>query len=89
MHDFFQQFDWLAFGVAIIAFVVWLVRLEGRVNQNERLTTIAQASVDELRRRHEQLDSELVRKLSRLESAIARIEGYLRGKNENQADSEE
>lgn len=84
MHDFFAQFDWLAFIVAILGFVVWLVRLEGRVKQNERLTEIAQGSVDELRKRHEQLDSELVRKLSRLEAAIARIEGYLRGKNETQ-----
>lgn len=89
MHEFFARFDWLAFILAIVGFVVWLVRLEGRVKQNERLTEIAQGSVDELRKRHEQLDSELVRKLSRLETAIARIEGYLRGKNESQEHMEE
>lgn len=84
MHQFFNEFDWLAFILAIIGFVVWLVRLEGRVKQNERLTEIAQGSVDELRARHEQLDSELVRKLSSLETAVARIEGYLRGRTEKQ-----
>lgn len=89
MHEFFQQFDWIAFGAAVIGFVVWLVRLEGRVNQNEKLVQIAQGSVDDIRKRHEQLDSELVRKLSRLESAIARIEGYLKGKNETQSMLEE
>lgn len=89
MHDLFSQFDWIAFAVAVIGFVVWLVRLEGRVNQNEKLVQIAQGSVDDIRKRHEQLDSELVRKLSRLESAIARIEGYLKGKNETQSMLEE
>lgn len=89
MHDLFTQFDWIAFAIAVIGFIVWLVRLEGRVNQNEKLIQIAQGSVDDIRKRHEQLDSELVRKLSRLESAIARIEGYLKGKNETQSMLEE
>lgn len=71
------QIDWLAGLTACIAFIVWLVRLEGQVG-------VLKKQVDELTIKHDALDSQLVQKLSRLETAIARIEGYLKAKTEEE-----
>jgi len=53
------------------------VRLEGQVG-------FLKKQVDELIIKHDALDSQLVQKLSRLETAIARIEGYLKAKKEGE-----
>jgi hypothetical protein len=65
---------WPAFA-ACLGFIIWMVRLEGKVNHAEQ-------SIRELTVKHESLDSELVKKLASLETSIARIEGYLKAKNE-------
>ena len=72
-----NQIDWLAGALACIAFIVWLVRLEGQVG-------FLKKQVDELIIKHNALDSQLVQKLSRLETAIARIEGYLKARTEEE-----
>lgn len=72
-----DQVDWLAGLMACIALIVWLVRLEGQVG-------FLKKQVDELTIKHDALDSQLVQKLSRLETAIARIEGYLKAKKEGE-----
>lgn len=72
-----NQVDWLAGLMACIALIVWLVRLEGQVG-------FLKKQVDELTIKHDALDSQLVQKLSRLETAIARIEGYLKAKKEGE-----
>jgi hypothetical protein len=72
-----NQIDWLAGLLACIAFIVWLVRLEGQVG-------FLNKQVDELVIKHNALDSQLVQKLSRLETAIARIEGYLKARTEEE-----
>lgn len=77
-----QQLDWVALGLAVISFTVWLVRLEGKVKANEKATDGLAGQVKDLTTRHEALDSELVKKLSSLERSVARIEGYLKAKNE-------
>lgn len=82
MHEFFLRFDWLAFSMAIIAGVVWLVRLEGRVNHQSELLTTSRDSVDDLRRRHEDLGAKVVEKLSAIETGLARLDGYLKAKKE-------
>lgn len=69
------EIDVVTLAVVTIGFVVWLARLEGKVRYQEK-------QIDSLTVRHEALDSQLVQKLTRLESAIARIEGYLQAKNE-------
>lgn len=72
-----NQIDWFAGILSAIGFVVWLVRLEGKV-------WFVTKQVDELTLKHDALDSQLVQKLSRLETAIARIEGYLKAKTEEE-----
>lgn len=72
-----NQIDWLTGLLACIGFVVWLVRLEGQVG-------FLKKQVDELTIKHDALDSQLVQKLSRLETAIARIEGYLKANKEGE-----
>lgn len=59
----------------IVGLVVWLIRLEGRVN-------FAQNLVNKLEVRHESLDNKIVNKLSDIEKALAKIEGRLSIENE-------
>ena len=75
LQNLTTQTDWVSVILAALGFVVWLARLEGKVRYNEK-------SIDILTARHDSLDSELVEKLGRLETAVARIEGYLKAKNE-------
>jgi chromosome segregation ATPase len=67
----------LGSALAILSGVVWLVRLEGRINQVESSNIETQKDVDDLRLKHESLDERLVNKLSEIERALARIEGRL------------
>jgi hypothetical protein len=73
----------LEYGViltSIIAFtgaVVWMVRLEGKVNNNEKSVDNAQKDIDALRIKHESLDSKVVQELITIRESLARIEGRL------------
>lgn len=67
----------LGSALAILSGVVWLVRLEGRINQVEAHNLDTQKDIDDLRIRHEDLNEKLVSKLSEIEKALARIEGRL------------
>lgn len=59
----------------LIGLVVWLVRLEGQgVNRERRLTHLEQQV--------ENLESGLVKEISEVKQALARIEGYLKAKSE-------
>lgn len=67
-----------------LGFAVWLVRLEGRVNQCDRnsIGTDKQiASVDKrvdlLQSKHDALDSRVVQQLADVRESLARIEGAL------------
>lgn len=62
---------------ALIGFVVWLVRLEGKTKENETANMRTQKDIDELRIRHESLDSKVVEQLSSVRESLARIEGAL------------
>jgi hypothetical protein len=57
--------------------IVWLVRLEGRIKQNERDVQNVDKAVDILTARHEDLDSRVLRELMEVKQALARIEGSL------------
>jgi hypothetical protein len=57
--------------------IVWLIRLEGVVKADRRETDILRSDIEDLRHRHEALDSKVVEKLSIIEKTLARIEGYL------------
>jgi hypothetical protein len=57
--------------------VIWAIRQEGRLNQAVQANNRTQKDVDDLRVRHENLDSKLVERLSEVREALARIEGKL------------
>lgn len=63
--------------LASVAVIVWLVRLEGKVMQAERMANEAQKDVDDLRVRHESLDSKIVEQLAEVRESLARLEGAL------------
>lgn len=69
--------------LAFITGVVWLVRLEGRINAVEKSNERTQTDVDVLRIKHESLDSELVKELTQIKVTLAKIEGFLAQHKEN------
>jgi hypothetical protein len=67
----------------IILSIVWMIRLEGKTNYNLKLTEQNERSLDELRIKHENLDSKVVEKLSGIEKSLARVEGFLSRSKDN------
>jgi uncharacterized protein YoxC len=63
--------------VAAITLIVWLVRLEGKIAHTERLANEAQKDVDVLRTKHEGLDTKIVEQLGAVRESLARLEGRL------------
>ena len=61
--------------VGMIGATVWLVRIEGKALNTER-------RVDHLENQVENMESGLVKELSEVKQALARIEGYLKAKAE-------
>ena len=63
-------------GSGIVA-LVWLVRLEGRViNALEKVKDLS-AQVSDQGKKHDALDSRIMEKLSFIERSLAKIEGQL------------
>lgn len=69
--------DYFEILLAAIALIVWLVRLEGKLSHVERLAGEAQKDVDNLRVKHESLDSKIVEQLGEVRESLARLEGAL------------
>lgn len=69
--------------LAAIAAIVWLVRLEGKTEYAQRMADEAQKDVDDLRVRHENLDTKIVEQLTEVRQSLARLEGALGIKMEN------
>ncbi|OPZ24513.1 MAG: hypothetical protein BWZ03_00146 [bacterium ADurb.BinA186] len=63
--------------IAFVSGLVWLVRLEGRVNHGETNQASLKERVDILQTKHDSLDSKLVAQLSDVRESLARIEGRL------------
>ena len=59
----------------VVAFIVWLTRLEGKTMSNEKRLTHAEQQL-------ENLESGLTKELSEVKQSLARIEGYLKAKAE-------
>lgn len=72
--------EWIIGGA--ISFVVWLVRLEGKLSYVEKSGVETQKDVDELRIKHEALDVKIVEQLARIRESLARLEGKLGVKDE-------
>ena len=63
--------------LSVVSFIVWLVRLEGRINYNERNLNGTNADVEKLKIKVENIDSDLVRELTEIKITLAKIEGFL------------
>lgn len=73
----------IALFTQLIAFIIWLVRLEGRVNYGEKSQAQIMAEVKALEVKHDSLDSKIVQELAKLRESVARIEGLLQGAKEH------
>lgn len=62
--------DWLEIAALVVGVVIWLIRLEGKVKYLER-------DLDILTIKHNDLDSKLLERISKIEQSLARIEGRL------------
>lgn len=70
--------------LVVVGVVIWAIRQEGKISHlNDRLVD-TQRDVDDLRVRHENLDSKIVQELVHLKESVARIEGYLKAKTEEE-----
>lgn len=58
-----------------VGFIVWLIRLEGKTVNNEKRVSHLEIQI-------ENLESGLVKEMSEVKQALARIEGYLKAKAE-------
>ena len=72
MADFEQHLTTI---LSIVGLIVWLVRLEGKTIQNEKRLSHLETEV-------EAMNSGLVKELTEVKQALARIEGYLKAKSE-------
>jgi len=63
--------------LSVVSFIVWLVRLEGRINYNERNLNGTNADVEKLKIKVENIDSDLVRELTEIKITLAKIDGFL------------
>lgn len=57
----------------IVAFIVWLIRMEGKVLNSEKRITHIENQVDNI-------ESGLSKELSEVKQSLARIEGYLKAR---------
>lgn len=69
--------DWVEIGAVVVGVVIWLVRLEGKVSAVDKANTETQKDVDELRTKHEALDSKIIEQLAQIRESLARLEGKL------------
>jgi hypothetical protein len=56
--------------VTFVALVVWFTRLESKTNRNEK-------DIAEIKKNHDTLESELMKDMSDVKQALARIEGRM------------
>jgi hypothetical protein len=74
--------------LAGVAFIVWLIRLEGRMNAHEEIDTLRFENIglrqdhldkeqDEIKQKHEKLEGKIIDKLSVIEKTLSKIEGRL------------
>ncbi len=69
--------------LVVIGAVIWAIRQEGKISHLADKLNGTQRDVDDLRVRHENLDSKIVQELAHLKESVARIEGYLKAKTED------
>jgi hypothetical protein len=69
--------EWVQIISLVIVFIVWLIRLEGKIKMIDRANIETQKDVDELRVKHEALDSKIIDQLSKIRESLARLEGKL------------
>jgi hypothetical protein len=69
--------------LVVIGIIIWAIRQEGKIGHLEDKLNGTQRDVDDLRTRHESLDSKIVQELASLKESVARIEGYLKAKTED------
>ena len=71
LRDYFEVL------IALLGFVVWCVRLEGKVHAANKANEETQKDVDNLRIKHESLDSKIIEQLGQVRESLARLEGAL------------
>jgi hypothetical protein len=69
IHEHWQEL------LSLLGLIVWLVRMEGKTTHSEK-------RICHLEQQVENLESGLVKEISEVKQALARIEGYLKAKSE-------
>jgi len=77
------------FILSILTLAVWLVRLEGKTEAAIKANLETQKDIDDLRIRHEGLDTKIVEQLARVRESLARLEGYFSAKAKDHFDKKD
>ena len=63
--------------LGLLALIIWLVRLEGKVGEGQRYVNAIEKRLTALQIKHDSLDSKTVEQLAQVRESLARIEGAL------------
>lgn len=63
--------------VSVVGFIVWLIRLEGKVYSLNEANKETQKDVDNLRAKQEAVDEKISLELKEINQRLAQIEGFL------------
>lgn len=63
--------------LSLVSGIVWLVRLEGRINAFEKQIDELKHRISSMEIKHDALDSKVVEQLASVRESLARIEGAL------------
>lgn len=69
--------DILAVGTVAVLYVVWLIRLEGKINAVDKDNTRLNRQVENLEEKHTVLEQKIVNELSEVNQKLSRIQGFL------------
>jgi hypothetical protein len=72
-----MNIDLIALFIAGLGALIWLIRLEGRVNQVERYVEVLNTAIKAVESSHNQLALKVVEDLGKIRESLARIEGRI------------
>lgn len=70
-----MQLDVMSIVSGIVISIVWMVRLEGKINTNMQRMILNEKEIENLKKSHYALDSKVMEDLSMIRESLARIEG--------------
>lgn len=72
--DKFFQVDGIATITALVGVIIWFIRLEGRIKAEETYSKLLGSLINEVKTKHDALDSKIFIELSQIRESLVRLE---------------